>query len=343
MIYGPIRVVHYGLGEMGSRIAGLTAGQRGLQIVGGIDRDPQKQSRDLGDVLMLDQPLGLQVADNATDLLQQTQPNIVIHATTSRFHEVYSQLAECIRTGANVISTCEELVYPYDRDPVPAEQLDRLARAHGVTVIGVGVNPGFIMDLLPLMLTAPCTNVQRISIVRVIDATTRRSSLQQRIGVGMLPSQFHQHVAHGAVQHIGMIESLQMLAHGLGWRLDRVHESIDPIIAQEWIRTPYITVAPEQAAGIHQIARGWLHGNEALRLTWQTAVGIRDSHDSIQISATPSIDLQIHGGLHGDLATAALVLHAIPQVLAASPGLKTVLDISPMHFQPRPEPQLVSA
>ena len=336
----PIHVVHYGLGEIGARIARLTTTQRGLQVVGGIDRDPNKAGRDLGELIGLDHPLGVPVSDDATSILARTTPDIVIHATSSLLHDVYMQIVECLQARANVISTCEELVYPYHKSPELVAKLDGLAKLGGATVLGAGVNPGFIMDLLPLLLTAPCLNIRSISVTRVVDATERRATLQQRIGAGLALDQFRDHVARGTVRHVGLGESIHMLADGLGWRLDRMTETIDPIVAEEWVRTPYLTVAPGQVAGLRQVARGWLHGRGALTLTWQTAVGARDTYDAIQIDGTPPIDLLFRGGLHGDEAAAALILHVIPRVLAAPHGLMTVLELPPLHYEPRPEPHL---
>jgi 4-hydroxy-tetrahydrodipicolinate reductase len=238
-----------------------------------------------------------------------------------------------------VISTCEVLVYPYTRNAAAATQLHQRALRGGVTVLGTGVNPGFIMDLLPLLLTAPCVNIRRIAVTRVVDATQRRASLQQRIGAGLMLDQFRDHVARGEARHVGLPESIDMLAAGLGWQLYKVTESIDPLMADDWVRTPYLTIAPGQVRGLRQVARGWMHGREVLNLTWQTAVGAQDTHDAIQIDATPPVDLVIHGGLHGDQAAAALLLHAIPRVLAAPPGLITMLALPPIHYQPRPEPE----
>jgi len=334
----PIRVVHYGLGATGSAIARLTTAQRGLQVVGGIERDPAKVGRDLGDVIGLGHPIGAPVSDNARAILAQTHPDVVIHATASFFHTVYPQILECVQAPANVISTCEELVYPYTRNAAAATQMYQLALRGGVTVLGMGVNPSFIMDLLPLLLTAPCVDIRRIAVTRVVDATQRRASLQQRIGAGLTLDQFRDHVARGVARHVGLPESIDMLAAGLGWQLYKVSESIDPIVADDWVRTPYLTVAPGQVRGLCQVAQGWMHGREVLNLTWQTAVGARDTYDAIQIDATPPVDLVIRGGLHGDQAAAALLLHAIPRVLAAPPGLTTVLALPPIHYQPRPEP-----
>src|SRR5215208_1472632 len=309
----PIRIVHYGLGAIGSAIARLTTAQRGLEVVGGIDRDPAKAGRDLGDVIGLDRQLGLAVSDNATELLLRTHPDVVIHATTSLFHQVYSQILDCVAARANVISSCEELVYPYAKQAAASDELHRLAVRSGVTVVGAGVNPGFVMDLLPLLLTAPCVDVRRISVSRLINATDRRAAVHQRIGAGLTLDQFRDHVAQGMVRHVGLAESINMIAVGLGWQLYRVTETIDPILADEWLTTDYATIAPGQVAGIRQCARGWMHGRDVLTLTWEQAVGSRKSYDSISIDATPPVELVIHGGLHGEHAAAALILHAIPR------------------------------
>jgi len=338
----PIRVVHYGLGAIGSAIARLTTAQRGLEVVGGIDRDPAKAGRDLGDVIGLGRRLDVVVSEDATELLRRTHPDVVIHATTSLFHQVYSQILDCVAARANVISTCEELVYPYAKEPEASAELNRLAKRSGVTVLGAGVNPGFVMDLLPLLLTAPCVDIKRISVSRLIDATDRRASIHQRIGAGLTLDQFRGHVAQGKVRHVGLSESIHMLADGLGWQLYRVTESIDPIIADDWVRTPHETIAPGQVAGLRQSARGWMHGRDVLTLIWEQAVGARATEDAIKIEGTPPVDLVIHGGLHGEQAAAALILHAIPRVLAAPEGLTTVLALPPIHYQPRLEPELLA-
>jgi 2,4-diaminopentanoate dehydrogenase len=238
-----------------------------------------------------------------------------------------------------VISTCEELVYPYAKQAAASEELDRLAAQSGVTVLGAGVNPGFVMDLLPLLLTAPCVDVKRISVSRLIDATDRRASVHQRIGAGLSLDQFRDHVAQGKVRHVGLSESIHMLAAGMGWQLSRVTETIDPVIAPDWVPTPHDTIAPGQVAGIRQRARGWMHGHDVLTLSWEQAVGGRATEDAINIEGTPPVDLVIRGGLHGEQAAAALILHAIPRVLAAAPGLTTVLSLPPIHYQPRLEPE----
>lgn len=335
-----IRVVHYGLGAIGSAVARLTAAQRGLTLVGAIDIDPAKVGRDVGDVIGLGHAIGAPVVADASTLLRSARPDIVVHATSPWFQQVYPQLLDCVEAGANVLSTCEELVYPYAKQPAASAELQRVAAAHGVTVVGAGVNPGFVMDLLPLMLTAPCVDVKRVSVRRTIDATGRRAQVQQRIGAGLTLGQFREHVEQGGVRHVGLAESIGLIAEGLGWQLYRVTEQIDPIVASEWLTTPYGTIAPGQVAGVRQNARGWMHGRDVISLTWEQAVGSYKTLDAIHIDATPPLDLVIQGGLQGDQAAAALILHAIPRVLAAPPGLTTVLSLPPNNYQPRPEPAL---
>jgi 4-hydroxy-tetrahydrodipicolinate reductase len=336
MEFRPIRVVHYGLGAIGTDVARIIANQPSLRIVGAIDHDQHKVGRDVGEVIDLNRTLDAPVSNNAMELLTQTHPDVVVHATTSFFHGVYSQIRECIQARANVISTCEELVYPYASAAVLAAELNRLAVLSGVTVLGAGVNPGFVMDLLPLVLTAPCIDINRINVTRVVDATNGRPHLQQRIGAGLSTDQFRSHVASGVVRHVGLNESIHMLADGLNLRIERFTESIDPIIANDWIRAPHVLVAPGQVAGIRQVAQAWFHGRDMLTLTWQTSVGATETYDSIHIDATPPVDVVIRGGLHGDQAAAALLVHAIPRLLNAAPGLTTVLELPPIHYQPRP-------
>src|SRR5262245_56783192 len=128
----PIRVVHYGLGAIGSSIARLTTAQRGLQVVGAVERDPAQIGRDLGEVIGLAHPIGAPVSDEAGALLERTRPDLVILTTTSFFHEVYPQILACVQAGSNVISTCEDLVYPFVRDSAAVAKLHRLALQAGV-------------------------------------------------------------------------------------------------------------------------------------------------------------------------------------------------------------------
>lgn len=331
MLRRRIRVAMYGLGAIGADIARLALQQSHLELVGGIDLDPAKTDRDVGEILGRD-PLGVLVHTDAARVLRHARPDVVIIATTSYLREVFGQIRDCLAVGAHVVSTCEELVYPAATHPELAREIDDEARAAGVAVLGIGINPGFVMDLLPIMLTAPSTAIRHVSVHRVVDAGTRRATLQQRIGAGLEPTMFRDWLRQRTTPHIGLLTSLRMIADALGWQLDRVTEHTDPILADRWLRTECVTVAPGQVAGIHQSARGFIGSREVIHLDWRTAIGLENTHDAIVIDGTPPINVLIRGGIHGDLATAALVVRAAAVITELAPGLHTVLDLPALHY-----------
>jgi 4-hydroxy-tetrahydrodipicolinate reductase len=322
----------YGLGQIGIDIARLIAQQPHLELVGAIERDPAKIGGDLGALLGSAQPLRAPIEAEAAPLLRQTRPDLVVIATTSFLQEVYPLICDCLAAGAHVVSTCEELVYPLASHPELAHSLDETARAAGVVVAGIGVNPGYVMDLLPIVLTAPSINIRHISVERAVNASTRRATVQQRIGAGLDRLAFRGWLRQRTTPHVGLLHSLRMISDTLGWQLDRIDESVAPIIAETWQCTPYATVAPGQVAGIHQVARGFMHGHEAVHLEWQTALGLSETYDAIRIDGTPPIDMLIRGGVHGDQAAAAYLMHALATVPTLPPGLRTVLDFPVLHY-----------
>ncbi len=328
----PIRVVQYGLGESGKSIARLIEATPGYLLVGGIDTDPALTGQDLGQVLELERTMGMTVSSDPIETLNNTYPDVVIVATRSTLNETYPQLASCLRARVNVVSTCEELVYPYVRHPELSKNLDQLARRGGVSLLGVGVNPGFIQDMLPLMLTGPCNRVDRIVATRVFDTTLRRATLPQRIGAGLSPADFRLATEKGKVPHIGLRESVHLIASQIGWELDRVDEKVEPILTDDWVRDERVTVAPGQVRGARQTATGILKGEEVIVLTWQVAVASATTYDEIIIEGVPPIHMRIEGGLHGGEAAPALVLHALAPIVAAVPGLHTIANLPPLHY-----------
>lgn len=327
----PIKIVQYGLGPIGIAAAKLVFQKRGLNLVGGIDIDPAKAGLDLGDVLNLNHKLGTKVSNTPALLLSKTKPDVVLHATSSFLHEVEEQLETCIQSKASVISSCEELFYPYNRDSEFSKRIDKLAKAHGVTVLGTGVNPGFTMDVLVLSLTSVCADIKKIIATRIVDASKRRLPLQKKIGAGLQPYEFRKLVQEGKLGHIGLIESLVAVADSLKWELDEIKETIDPKIADKTIITSYLKVEPGEVTGIFHIARGLKNGKELIKLELQMMVGAEEQWDQIMIEGDPSIHLKIEGGIFGDTATIARMVNAIPIVLKAEPGLKTAVEL-PITF-----------
>jgi 4-hydroxy-tetrahydrodipicolinate reductase len=324
---GKIRVVQFGCGPIGGSVAKLASQRRDIEIVGAIDIDKEKAGKDLGKVIGLDKPLGVIISDDADAVLSRTKPDIVLHTTSSWLKKVYSQLVMLIKAGVNIVSTAEELSFPWRKEPKLAADLDRLAKENKVTVLATGINPGFLMDTWPLVMTAVCQEVKRIRIARIQDASVRRLPFQKKIGAGCTPEEFRKLVDAGTLRHVGLAESIAMIAAGLRWELDDIRDEIEPIIAKSEVRSQYITVKPGQAAGVKQVGHGLKGGQELITLDFQAYLGAKESYDAVYITGTPNMEVVIKGGTHGDIATAAIVVNAISRVMEAPPGLITMKDL----------------
>jgi hypothetical protein len=328
-----IRVVQFGVGPIGTSIVRLMRKKASLEIAGAIDSDPAKAGRDLGQIVgASDAPWGVAVSAGADTVLARPV-DVVIHSTSSYLPNVMDQLLVCLSAGCCVVSTCEELAYPFRKHPSLSKQLDEAAKEEGVALVGTGVNPGFVMDKLVLTLSAVAQRVDSVRSVRIVDASKRRLPLQKKIGAGITPDEFRAHVAAGAIKHHGLPESAAMIADGLGFALDDLSETIEPVIAEETVKTEFLEVAPGQVAGVHQIARGVAGGKEKIYLELKMFVGARQPADTIELEGEPNLSLTIPGGTHGDVATAAVVVNAIPAILAAPAGLRTSRDL-PLAFFP---------
>ncbi|MEM2912840.1 MAG: hypothetical protein QXR06_00700 [Candidatus Bathyarchaeia archaeon] len=322
-----IRVILFGVGAIGSEIARLLLRKKGVKIVGAVDAAPDKFGRDLGDVIGLERKLGVLVHESLNDL--NVEADIAIHATTSFLKDAYPQIAAIIRRGLSVISTCEELSYPYIVNEEVAKEIDDSARRHGVTVLGTGINPGFVMDTLVITLTAACQEIRYICAERVIDAAKRRLPFQKKIGAGLKPEEFREKVSKGEIiGHIGLKESIAMIADSLGWKLDEIRENpAEPIISNEKVRSKFISVEPGYVAGLSQKAYGIMSGEPKVTLIFKAYLGAREEYDSIMIDGEPVVCEKISPCIHGDKGTAALIVNSIPRVISASPGLKTMKDL----------------
>jgi hypothetical protein len=326
-----IRAIQYGVGPIGASLVRLMREKNAIEVIGAIDTDPAKTGRDLGEVVgASDAPWGILVSGD-TEILSEAA-DVVVHSTSSLLPSVMEQLSACLAAESCVVSTCEELAYPYRKHPDLAARLDNEAKSWGVSLVGTGVNPGFVMDKLVLTLGAAAQRVDSVRVTRIVDASKRRLPLQKKVGAGLSVEEFKQQVASGAIKHHGLPESIAMVADGFGMQVDEITETIEPVVAQEAFRTEFLNVAPGCAAGVHQIARGLADGCEKIYMELQMYVGAPESSDRIELSGEPNLSLNIPGGTHGDIATAALVINAIPAILAAPAGLKTSRDLALCYF-----------
>ena len=330
-----IRAIQYGIGPIGASIAKLMREKDTIDIVGAIDTDPAKVGRDLGEVVgASDAPWGVRISGDAKGVLEQSA-DVVMHTTSSSLPKVMDQLLTCLDVGSCVVSTCEELSYPYRTYPELSAKLDKAAKDSGVALVGTGVNPGFVMDKLVVTLAAVCQRIEHAKALRIVDASKRRLPLQKKIGAGLSVDEFRAKVKEGVIKHVGLPESVALVADSLGMRVDEITETIEPKVAEERVQTEYFTVEAGQAAGVHQIARGLSEGKELIYMELQMYVGAKDPADSVELTGHPTIKLVIPGGSHGDIATASVAVNSISAILEAPSGLRTSRDLPIGFFPPR--------
>ena len=324
-----VEVVLFGLGPMGKLIAKGILEKRGIRIVGAVDIAKELVGKDLGEILELGRNLGVVITDNAEELLSRIKADIAVIATRSYLKDVYPTITLCIKAEINAISTCEELSYPCYRHPELAAEIDELAKKYGVTVLGTGINPGYLMDTLPIVLTGACQHVDSIKVTRMMDSSKRRAPYQKKIGTGLSPEEFKRMINEKKITgHVGLVESIAMIAAALGWKLDEIKEfPPKPLIANREITTSYTTIKPGQVAGLKSIAHGIKDGKPVIILEFISHAAVEEEYDAVSIEGVPKIYEKIAGGVHGDIGTVAVVVNMIPKVLNAKAGLVTMKDL----------------
>jgi hypothetical protein len=330
----PIRVLHFGLGPIGTAIVKQVAARPGFRPVGGVDIDPAKTGRDLGDVAGLTQRLGVKVWSDARKALKSLKPDVVVLCTSSSIKNVMPQIETILKAKKPIVSTTEELSYPGYTHIRQARQIHAWAKKAKVGVLGTGVNPGFAMDALPIALSAVCERVERVTVNRVQDARIRRLPFQQKIGAGLTTEQFQRKVDDGSVRHVGLTESIAMIADAMGWTLDRITDDIKPKLATVTISSEFLAVDPGYVSGIIQDGVGYRKSEPVIRLHMEAYLGAPESYDSVEIEGSPRLSMKVAGGIHGDVATASIVVNSIPKILSAPPGLHTMRDLSLPSFFP---------
>ena len=320
-----VRIAVVGLGWVGQEVARAALEDPRVTLVGTSDADPSKAGRDLGEILG-EGRLGIVIEPDPRELLLRVRPEVAVVTTTTDLAALQPTLELCLGAGAHVVTTCENLASPDAVDPNVARVLDGLARERNVVVLATGVNPGFAMDRLPVLLSQATRNIRRVRVQRVVDAASRRAQLQAKAGIGLAPKAFAEALTKGRVGHQGLVASLRLVAKGLGVTLDRVTETVRPLIAETPSGSSVLgPVEAGQVRGVYQVARGYRAGGELITLELVIALDEHHAHDTIDVIGEPP--LHFEGELPGDQATIAAVLSAIPLVVHMSPGLRTVLDL----------------
>lgn len=327
-----VRVVVLGTGQMGRAIVELLLEKPGLELVGAFARRRARGGTDLGLALGHAEPIGLAIESDLAALLERTQPAVAIQATCSRVTEAEGEIAACLGRGVHVISIAEEMVWPAAASPECAARLDALAQANGVVAIGTGINPGFVLDTLVVTLTGACAQVDAIRARRVNDLSPYGPTVLRSQGVGLTPDAFREAVRHGTVVgHVGFRESMAMVAAALGWKLERVEESREPIVTTVARETPHVAIAPGSVAGCRHTATGFVDGRARIRFEHPQQIRPESegivTEDVLEIDGRPEVRLSGSPEIPGGVATAALAVNLVPRVLRAPPGLRSMLDL----------------
>jgi hypothetical protein len=277
------------------------------------------------------------VSGDVRKAIKAAKPEVVVLCTSSSLRQVVGQVEEILKLRVPIVSTTEELAYPTRSNLKYARAIHELAKKSKVAVLSTGVNPGFAMDALPIMLTGICERVQALHVERVQDARIRRLPFQQKIGSGLTPAQFQKKVDDGTVRHVGLAESISMIADALGWKLDGITDEIQPKIATETVESEFLAVDPGFVCGLVQDGVGYREGVPVITLHMEAYLGAPESYDSVEITGSPALKMKIDGGIHGDIATASIVVNSLPKILEATPGLHTMRDMPvPSFFGGRP-------
>lgn len=320
------RILHVGLGPLGQKIASDLVERRLGTVVAAVDPAPALAGKTLGQVAP-GTASPITILNSLEQIRDWTQIDCALVTTSSDLRLCASTFRALLAHGLPIVSTCEELVFPWLRHAPLADELHALALRHGGRLLGTGVNPGFMMDSVPVFVTAVSKSVQSIRISRIQDASTRRIPFQKKIGAGLDDAEFARRVAEGTLRHVGLGESIHFVAHALGLPIDRWDEEITPVKADRDLQSVIGPIPRGRVAGVRQVARGFSGDHALIHMEFQAAIGQADPHDRVVVEGEPPLDVIFRGGVHGDIATSAITLNAIHPLMQAAPGLHTMATI----------------
>ena len=330
-----VKVIIWGFGAMGSGIAEVLLRKRGVEIVGVCDLHPERAGRSLFELLGVDRAGRRDVVlqSDIHQVLSRGAADVVLLATDSYTRKAFDKIKLIVELGINVISTAEEMAYPKAKEPGLAAELDRLAKANGVSVLGTGINPGLIMDLLVILMTGACTDVEHVRAERVNSLSPFGPAVMEEQGVGISVAEFERESAAGRLAgHVGFNESVNMICDAIGWKLDQpVQQSMAPIVSTVARRTRYAEVKPGHVAGCTMLGFGTVAGKVAVEMVHPQQIEPQlegtDTGDYVVITGTPNINLCNKPEVPGGIGTIAMCINMIPQVINARPGLHTMIDL----------------
>jgi hypothetical protein len=327
-----IRVVVLGSGQMGSGMIKLLLEKEGVHLVGVYGRRAERSGSDVGEAVGLGRSIGVPLSGDLPKLLQETRPHVALQATCSKVVQAVEEIMALLNHGANVVSIAEEMSYPAYESPRAAEEIHALALEKGLTVVGTGINPGFVLDLLVIALTGVCFRVDSVTAKRINDLSPYGPSVLTTQGVGITPEAFQKGVKDGSVVgHYGFNESISMISKALGWKIDRIEQTREPIVSRVKRETPFVKIEPGLTAGCTHTATAYMGDRSVIHLIHPQQVHPQledvETGDTIEIKGNPDVSFSGSPEIPGGIGTIALAVNMIPQVINGAPGLKTMAEL----------------
>jgi 4-hydroxy-tetrahydrodipicolinate reductase len=328
-----VKVAIWGFGAMGSGMAEMLITKKGIEIVGVCDRNEARVGKEMHEVLGVERKHHPEVIiNNSIEDVLSVPCDVCLIATDSFTAKTFDKIKLVVEKGVNVISTAEEMAYPQAQEPELAAKIDELAKANGVSVLGTGINPGMIMDLLVVALTGAMTRVDSVIAKRVNSLSPFGKAVMEEQGVGITVEDFDKGVEDGTLAgHVGFAESVQMIADALGWKIDRFEQQMKPIVTNVDRKSKYGFAAAGDVAGVNMTGQGYVDGELKINMIHPQQiepemVGVQTG-DYITLEGSPRIDMAITPEVEGGLGTIAMCVNMIPHVINARPGLRTMIDL----------------
>jgi len=330
-----VKVAIWGFGAMGSGMAEVLLRKKGVDVVGVCDIHPDRMGKSMFEVLGV--PKGdrkdVVIKGDITKVIKKESADVVLLCTDSFTAKTFDKIKLIVELGINVVSTAEEMSYPKAQEPKLAAKIDKLAKANGVSVLGTGINPGLMMDLLAILMTGACTDVEYVKAERVNSLSPFGPAVMEEQGVGITLDEFNKQSAAGHLAgHVGFNESVNMICDAIGWKLDKpVEQTMAPIVSTVYRKTKYAEVQPGNVAGCTMKGYGYVDGKLAVEMIHPQQIEPElegtDTGDYVIIKGTPNVNLSNKPEIPGGIGTIAMCINMIPHVINARPGLHTMIDL----------------
>ncbi len=323
-----LKSLHIGVSTIGQEVIKACLSRHTATPAGAVDINPDIAGKPLGE-LVPGVPEEAVIYGALDQALEAGDWDVAVLCTASSLLAVRSDLEKLIAHGLDVVSTAEELAYPELQHPAAYAELNAAACEAGVTVVGTGVNPGFVLDLLPVLMTRPCVEVKHVRCARIVNTLRRRKQLQLKLGAGLEVEEFAARKAEGKIGHVGLLESAALIARGLGWPIatEKIEHSLKPVVAEAPVASEYVSVAPGQVLGAEEKIKLCPTPDTSVELHLRMRLGEPQEYDEVRIEGVPPLLVRIEGGIHGDSATAGCTANIIAPTKKAPAGLLTVLDL----------------